>query len=218
MKKWAVLCLCLLVPATALCAGEAQFALTHGEETALYAQAATSSEAVMAYAAGTWAEVLDAQGGFYHVTAQDGKEGYMEKDALIPEAELGRLTVVSDRDGIVNLRVEPSMDARIRRYLKAGKQVEAFEADEKFTRCRVNGEVEGYIANVCVKADGDAAVTATVISESGARMRKGPGMAYEQVRNIGNGAQVQVLAVGSRWVKVEYKEYVGFVADEALAR
>lgn len=216
MKKMlmALLFLALIVPATVLGEGEAFFGLTHDAQTSLYAQAATASEAEKVYPAGTWAEIIaTTEGDFYQVTTQDGTQGYIEADALILESEAPQWAMlIQDEDGVVNMRVEPSMNARVRRFQKAGKMVSVLEAGETFSLCDYNGIAEGYIINTRL-----AEPTAEVTAQRGARIRKGPGMAYEQVRIVSCGAEVTLLVKGDRWCKVRYGEYEGYVSSDSLA-
>lgn len=218
MKKMlmALLFLALIVPATVLGEGEAVFGLTHDAQTPLYAQAATASEAEKVYPAGTWAEITattQESGDFYPVTTQDGTQGYIEADALILESEAPQWAMlIQDEDGVVNMRVEPSMNARVRRFQKAGKMVSVLEAGETFSLCDYNGIAEGYIINTRL-----AEPTAKVTAQRGARIRKGPGMAYDQVRIVPFGAEVTLLVKGDRWCKVCYGEYEGYVSSDSLA-
>lgn len=216
MKKMlmALLCLALIVPATVMGEGEATFGLTHGAQTPLYAQATTTSEATKVYPEGTWAQITaTAEGDFYPVTTQDGTQGYIETNALTLESEAPRWAMlIKDEDGVVNMRVEPSMGARVRRFQKAGKMVTVLEAGESFSLCDYNGIAEGYIINTRL-----AKPTAEVTAQRGARIRKGPGMAYDQVRIVPCGAEVTLLVKGDRWCKVCYGDYEGYVSSDSLA-
>lgn len=217
MKKMlaALLCLAMVIPAAVLGEDEAVFGLTNGAETVLYAQAATTSEATKVYPEGTWSQVTATEGDFYQVTVQDGAQGYIKTEALTLESEYGlRVMLIEDEDGVVNMRVAPSMSARVSRYQKAaGKAVEVLEAGETFSLCDYNGIAQGYIINTRL----GEAQTAEVTSQSGARLRVGPGMAYEQLRMVPCGAQVTVLVKGARWCKVAYKDYVGYISVDSLS-
>lgn len=220
MKKMLLVLLCaaMLVPAAVMGEGEAVFGLTSGAETNLYELAATDSTVTKVYPEGTWAEVIATAGelgDYYQVTTQDGSQGYIEAEALTLESEQGPIVMlIEDEDGVVNMRLEPSMSARVGRYQKAaGRAVTVVEAGEKYSLCSYNGIAEGYIINSRL---GDAK-SAEVVSQSGARMRKGPGMAYEQVRVVPRGAEVTVLVKGARWCKVQYQDYVGYMSVDSLA-
>ena len=219
MKKLllALLCMALLIPAAVMAEPEietpAQFALTNGTAT-FYTVENGQYVAAKEYATGTWAQVLKTNRALDEVVMQDGTAGFMDGDDLTMEADLGELhMLLEDEDGVVNMRLDASMSSRVRRYQKAGKAVMVLEKGETFSLCNYKGLAEGYIINARL---GDA-LTAEIASQSGARMRKGPGMAHEQIRMVPCGAEVTVLIQGARWCKVAYKDYVGFVSADSLA-
>lgn len=218
MKKLLLILLCMsmIVPAAVMAeeTAPAQFALTSGTAT-LHTVENGKYVAAKEYVKGTWAQVLSTNRALYEVVMQDGTVGFMDGDDLIAEDKLGELRMLlEDEDGLVNIRLSASLKSRVSRYQKAeGRAVSVLEAGEKFSLCSYNGIAEGYIINTRL---GDAKM-AEVVSQSGARLRKGPGMAYEQIRMVSRGADVIVLVQGTRWCKVEYKGNVGFISVDSLA-
>ncbi len=215
----ALLLLCIALPISAL----AEFAFVQLGADA-YAQPDASAQVVSTYAAGTWVELTEEDGGaneaFACVIGPDGLSGYVPRDAifLLSQTDRAAVAVVANNGKYVNLRAADSKKAQALGKVNSGTPLVLIESGKMFDHVRVGG-MEGYMVAGMVKTELRPIYSPVVRASNGknVNLRSEPTMNGDILASIPYNGKADVYMHGGGWAFVRYKSMDGYVMTKFLA-
>ena len=121
------------------------------------------------------------------------------------------------KGGKLNLRQEPSLEAKVLGQFPTGTLVEIIQAGDTWHQVEVNGQAGYMMAKYLNQSQ--TAVNATVRTNTGAglNLREEPGTDGAIITSVKNGEKVVVLQKGADWCRVNANGAEGFMATRYLS-
>ena len=221
LKIAAALMLCLICAGGAL-AEEARFALVGEEGAALRSAPSFDAEVAAFCPALTWLTLLQEEEGWCRARNEAGVEGWlpssMAQEAAVRTAWVGTVTGMAENASL-NLREEPSYQARVLGVYYNGMLCEIHARDNGWARVTVDGQT-GYFREEFLTIKelpcSDRVATTHTANGNAAALRAGPGETFPIIRRLAEGSCVMLLNSGAAWAQVGVGETVGFVRTESL--
>lgn len=230
MKRFLSVCLviAMLAMLVVVAVPTASFAVTnmvgtvHGGWLRMRSAASFNASTVASYYTGTVVNILGSTGGWYHVSAPDGKTGYMYGSYLTISTGgggEGTATVWSSNGYGVRMRSGPGTGYRILAVYSVGTRVNVLEKGANWSKIQVGSRV-GYMMNQFLNGGGGGGEVgnASVWSGNGlgVRLRTGPGRGYSVIGVYSVGTTVRVLEKGTTWDRIQIGSRVGYMMNEFL--
>jgi len=248
MKRLLALCLAIvmLLSVTSILSPAAlaeSTATVKGGWLKLRAEASTNGDVIGTYFTGTQVIVLQTQGDWYHVTAPDGKTGYMMaryldlypdagSDESLPGMQEIAAWVTSDNGNPVNLRSGPDTSYSVLGSFAVGTPVTIIATGSSWYQIRIGSQI-GYMLSAYLTTIQPGSATpptesappadsyiAQVISENGkpVNMRAGAGTHYQRINTYTVGTQVIVLKEQGAWAYLDVNGTQGWMMLQFLTR
>ena len=184
-------------------------------------------EIITSFKPGTQVTVLQKGSNWSRVTI-DGVEGFMYS-AFLQKASTasGGAVVNNPKDTqVLNLRENPSLDAKVLAYYRNGPRVEVVAKGETWSEVTVNGK-HGYMMNKFLKFDGTSGIVTQPVERFEAKMiningtgivnfRAQPGLSGKIIRTYPVGTKVTVIETSEDWFKVIIDGEEGYVSRHFL--
>ena len=131
-----------------------------------------------------------------------------------------RAVVANPRDTqVLNLRQQPSLDARVLDYYRNGTAVTILESGKTWHKVQVEDGKVGYMMAKYLNVTGESAETrpfeAKLINVNGGsyvNFRKGPSLQSGVIARLPVGSTVTVLEHGADWCKIEANGVTGYLS------
>lgn len=189
-----------------------------------------SGTIITSFRPGTQVTVLQ-RGDAWSRVAISGQEGFMATQYLrfgapavppIPEKPAaGRIAVVNNPrvTQVLNLRQQPSLDAKVLDYYRNGVKVTILESGSTWHKVQVEDGKIGYMMAKFLLLTDDSAptqpYTATLFNANGGRIvnfRSAPSLSGGIIATLPVGTQVTVLEHGTDWCKVSHDGVTGYIS------
>lgn len=192
------------------------------EEPSMQGQIITS------YKPGTKVTVLQ-KGASWSRVKVNGKEGFMATQYLkfsSAQAEgstsaTGKIALVNNPKDtqVLNLRKDPSLDAKVLSYYKNGTKVTILKGGSTWHKVQVEDGKTGYMMAKFLKVTGETGeiqpFTAKLINVNGGKIvnfRSGASLSSSIIRTVPVGTEVTVLEHGTDWCKVQVGDDIGYIS------
>lgn len=172
---------------------------------------------------------------FLDFDVQDSAPETTDTIVATPTPAPGALTarVYCEDGGSLNLRKTASSGAKVLDRIPNNTLLTILDKGSKWCKTSYDGQT-GYVMTKYLKftstapeeskppvtepEDDTTYTTAEVYCKNGGKLnlRKGPGTGYSVVYQIPTGKTVTVLDKGSKWTKIEYGKYTGYVSNDYL--
>lgn len=179
---------------------------------------------IISYKPGTKVTVQQKGTTWSRVTVE-GKEGFMATQYLHFEkasaSPVGKIALVNNpRDTqVLNLRKDPSLDAKVLSYYRNGAKVTILESGDTWHKVQTEDGKVGYMMHKFLKVTDETAAakpyTATLINVNGGKyvnFRQSPSLKGAIIRTVPVGTKITVLEHGTDWCKVDVEGTTGYIS------
>ncbi len=139
--------------------------------------------------------------------------------SLLPVLSLADAAYLNVQGGILNLRENASLSAKVLGRYPAGTWVMVLEEGEPFHKVQVGGKT-GYMMKAYLTAGNNAVIAARYVrtgTGAGVNLRQSPAESGTVITGIAEGTRVDVLVKGIDWYKVRTDGQTGYIASKYLA-
>ena len=168
----------------------------------------------------TWSRV-SAGGHEGFVVTEYLNFGTTSSGGTVSKPQSGKVAIVNNpRDTqVLNLRKEPSLDAKVLSYYRNGAKVTILEAGKTWHKVQTADGKVGYMMAKYLKTTDETAsmqpYTATTFNANGGKIvnfRAGASLSAKIIKTIPVGTKVTVTQHGTDWCKVEIDGTVGYIS------
>lgn len=136
---------------------------------------------------------------------------------MLPLVSLAETFMVV-KGGALNLRAEPSLNAKVLGQYPSGTWMSVIESEGDWSKVKVNGQ-EGYVmSKYLAETDGGNTLYVRTNTGRGLNLRDQPSLEGNIMGSYKPGTAVNVISRGNGWYKVSISGVTGYMASQYLTK